>query len=349
MIGSFPGLSKLCDSLEREMGYHFSIADVVYFIRHICIAEGCKNACSHCFSNAPDKVIQTDLKGYSSIMDEVGRVVASTGRPLRFFHMGASTDPAFVKGFSDYLQVWLERFPSFQPVKVFSHGWPLFDNHYSEEFDQMARLLRSCERENLRIVLSFDHFSRLARENRSLYLSNIRDNLFRLVSLLGKERVRVEVFYLPERNHCNATCTLQYWIDRVKEGYAGSFREMVSDCQSHVAPVDLECASVTVDLFTIFETAGLSPKDLIQMSRDCDSIFPSGRGNRFFGVSQDDRQHGLDIQKQKVLYALEDYKYKYDGVIIAPNGSAQMVDYWGYHLGKRLNGGNSLIDYMSCL
>ena len=86
------------------------------------------------------------------------------------------------------------------------------------------------------------------------------------------------------------------------------------------------------------------------MSRDCDSIFSAGRGKQFFEGKQDSaKEKGLEIQENRVLYSLKDYSHKYDGVIINPDGTCQIVDYHGYKVGKYLNNGNPVIPYMSII
>jgi hypothetical protein len=349
MIEDYSGLRCLCECLNDEMGYNFTLCDVVYFIRHVCIAEGCHNACAHCFANAPYQIKQTDLYGYERIMNEIGRILCLNKQPLHFFHMGASTDPAYVNSFAEYLKVWMKSFPRFQQIKIFSHGWYLDIPEQRSEFSRIVQVVNEQHRDNLKFVLSFDHFSALAKKNRQQYQENFLHNLLSLTSAFGKRRVRVEVFYTPRRIHCETHLTLQYWIEEVKRGYSGSFLDMINECKSCSNEVDIDCAEVTSDILSIFSNAGFKPVDLIEMTRDCNSIFPAGRGIVFFDKCQEDKEIGLTIQKKRVLYSLEDYKYKYDGVIITPEGRVQMVNYSGYQLGKFLNNGERIIDYMSVL
>lgn len=79
-----PALVNLCKTLNKDANYNFTPYDVVYFIRHISIAIGCKNACAHCFSNSPHKVSQTSLLGFNKIINEIGYILKQTNL-CRFF------------------------------------------------------------------------------------------------------------------------------------------------------------------------------------------------------------------------------------------------------------------------
>jgi hypothetical protein len=113
---------------------------------------------------------------------------------------------------------------------------------------------------------------------------------------------------------------------------------------------NVECSKVTLGLFNTFKSCGFKPIDIIEMTRDCESIFPAGRGSQFFKDSPDSLVDAcLNIQEKRVLYSLKDYVYKYNGVIINPDGTAYMIDYHGFKVGKDLNNGMPIITYMSTL
>ena len=342
-----PGLVNLCNVLNSETNYNFTPRDVIYFIRHVSIAIGCKNACSHCFSNAPLSVTQTSLQGFQKIINEIGYVLKQSNKSLSFFHLGASNDPASIKNYYKYLEVWRNSMPEYQTIKVFTHGWLLFDNFQQEEFELFLKVIKKYN--NIKVVISFDEFSLLARNNWSLYIHNIVENLSRIVSVVGKNRVRVETFYTPHRKICEPQCTLQYWREQTMLDKTISFDYMINCCNRYSNGKNT-CSKVTNGILQVFSDTNLLPSDLIDMCRDCNSIFPGGRGKRFFkDLPEEFIQMGLDVQEQNVLYSLKDYIYKYNGVIINPNGTVNLVDYYGFVLGKPLNGGKKVIPYMSTI
>ena len=342
----FPGLFKLCKALDFELGYSFNVYDVVYFIRHVSIAVGCKNNCSHCFSNAPISISQTSLQGFARIIKEIGEIVAINNNSLPFFHLGASNDPAFVKNYYSYLLEWRKAMPSFQQIKVFSHGWNLRNDIQVEEFQKYLSVLEQYS--NIKAVISFDSFSKLARANWDIYIQNISQNLNYFISSIGRERIRIEVFYTPERLSCNPKYTLEYWRELILKGNCLSIQDIIEEIDG--CNENNDCAKVTCGLLKVFHLCGLKATDLINMSRDCESIFPAGRGKQFFNnLAQDNYQKGLEIQKKRVLYSLKDYIHKYMGVIILPDGTCQTVNYHGYKAGKILNHGQPIIQYMSLI
>lgn len=340
-----PALVNLCKTLNLETDYIFTPYDVIYFIRHVSIALGCKNACTHCFSDAPLNVTQTSLLGFNKIINEIGYVLKQTNKPLSFFHLGASTDPASIKNYYTYLETWRKALPGFQPIKVFTHGWLLENESQSIEFDNFLSVIDKYQ--NIKIVISFDEFSSLARRDWNHYVDNIAENLSRIVNVVGKKRIRVEVFYTPQRIICKPQRTLQYWRDRVLHDKSISLNEMIEYCNDHPDSYT-NCSKVTSGILKVFSKCKFSAVDLIDMTRDCDSIFPGGRGKHFFkDLPQEYNQTGLKIQEQRVLYSLKDYKYKYNGLIINPDGTACLVDYHGFIIGESINSGNKVIPYMS--
>lgn len=340
-----PALVNLCETLNLETNYNFTPYDVVYFIRHVSIAIGCKNACSHCFSDSPLKVTQTSLLGFSKIINEIGYILKLTNEPLSFFHLGASNDPASIKNYHTYLETWRNAMPDFQTIKVFTHGWMLEDEVQAIEFEKFLRVIDKYE--NIKTVISFDEFSSLARRDWNLYVETIAENLSRIVNVVGKNRIRVEVFYTPYRKFCKPHSTLQYWRDRVLQDKSISLNEMIEHCKSSHDPC-ANCLKVTTGILEVFSKSKLSASELIDMTRDCDSIFPGGRGKQFFkNLQKKYSQMGLEIQEQRVLYPLKNYKHKYNGLIINPDGTANLVNYQGFVVGESINEGNKVIPYMS--
>lgn len=264
---------------------------------------------------------------------------------MSFFHLGASNDPASIKNYYKYLETWRKALPDFQTIKVFTHGWMLEDGDQAVEFDNFLRVIDKYE--NIKIVISFDEFSILARRNWKHYVENIAENLSRVVDVVGKNRIRVEVFYTPHRKICKPQSTLKYWRDQVQLGRSISLNEMIEYCNTSHDEYS-NCLRVTSGILKVFSKCKLSSNDLIDMARDCDSIFPGGRGKQFFkNLPPEYNQMGLEIQEQRVLYSLKDYKYKYNGLIINPDGTACFVDYHGFIIGKNINSGNKVIPYMS--
>lgn len=340
-----PALVNLCETLNLETDYRFTPYDVIYFIRHVSIAIGCKNACAHCFSDSPLRVSQTSLQGFNKLINEIGYILKQTNEPLSFFHLGASNDPASIKKYYKYLETWRSAMPNFQTIKVFTHGWMLEDESQTVEFDNFLRVIDKYE--NIKIVVSFDEFSLLARRNWDLYVENIANNLTRIVNVVGKKRIRVEVFYTPHRKICKPQSTLQYWRERVLQDKSISLSGMIGLCLDSHDPY-ANCLRVTSGILDVFSRCKLSASDLIDMTRDCDSIFPGGRGKQFFrDLPNEYIQMGLEIQENRVLYSLKNYKHKYNGLIINPDGTACLVDYQGFEIGKSINGGKKVIPYMS--
>lgn len=346
-IVSFPRLVELCHHVNRTKGLYFSPLEIVYYIRHLSIADGCKNACSHCFSDSVSTITQTTLSGFQRVISEIGQAIAFTGRPLSFFHLGASTDPASVRGYAMYLQMWRSSFPEFQMIKVFSHGWDLSEKNQLTELSKTLEVARKYG--NIKFVISFDAFSRAARNNWQEYIKNVTANVRRIIDSVGKERIRIEVFYDPSRNKCNKLCTLEHWREEAKRGNRLTLNQIIDECNS-VQDKDSSstCAKVTSGLMSVFMLAGLSVSDLINMSRDCQSVFSAGRAKQYYRTeSHDTIQKGLEIQREHVLYPLKDYKYGYEGLIIYPGGEARFVDYAGFHLLQKINGGKRVISCMS--
>lgn len=340
-----PALVNLCETLNSETNYNFTPFDVVYFIRHVSIAIGCKNACAHCFSDSPLKVTQTSLSGFQRIINEIGYILKQTNEPLSFFHLGASNDPGSVRNYYIYLETWRRAMPDFQTIKVFTHGWMLVDGSQTVEFDNFLRVIDKYD--NIKIVISFDEFSSLARKDWSLYVKNVSENLSRIVSVVGKNRIRLEVFYTPHRKICKPQSTLQYWRNRVSFDKSITLNDMIDDCNANHEPYE-NCIRVTSGILNVFLDCNLSASDLIDMTRDCDCIFPGGRGKQFFkNFPEEYIQMGLEIQEQRVLYLLKNYMHKYNGLIINPDGTACLVDYQGFVLGKFINGGKKVIPYMT--
>ena len=340
-----PALVNLCEILNLETNYNFTPYDIIYFIRHVSIATGCKNACAHCFSNSPLKVTQTSLLGFNKIINDIGYILKQTNKPLSFFHLGASNDPASIKNYYKYLETWRNALPDFQTIKVFTHGWMLEDKDQAVEFDNFLDVIDKYK--NIKIVISFDEFSILARRDWNLYVENIAENLTRIVNVVGKNRIRVEVFYTPHRKICKPQSTLQYWRDQVLLDKSISINEMIEYCNKN-HDTHTNCLRVTSGILNVFSKSKLLASDLIYMTRDCNSIFPGGRGKQFFkNLPSEYIKMGLKIQEERVLYSLKNYKHKYNGLIINPDGTACLVDYQGFVLGKSINGGNKVIPYMS--
>lgn len=345
IVDNCPALSALCNVLKAETEYNFTPYDVIYFIRHVSIAIGCKNACSHCFSNSPSKVEQTSLEGFQRIINEIGYILKESDKPLSFFHLGASTDPASVKNYSQYLEAWRMAMPENQTIKVFTHGWHLTVTDQRREFVKFLDVLKNYQ--NISVVISFDEFSSFARNDWNKYLENIVMNLIAITSVIGKHRVRIEAFYTPERKECNPQCTLQFWREFVMTNTSISFKEMMNICDKFTN-IHPNCSKVTSGVLKVFKDCRFVPLDIADMTRDCESIFPGGRGKNYFkDLSEDYIQMGLSVQEKKVLYSLSEYEHKYNGLIINPDGSAQLVDYYGFVLGKFLNKGQKIISYMS--
>lgn len=345
-IKNYPGLLNLCHHINKDVQIKFSVFDVVYYIRQLSIAYGCHNACSHCFSNSPVRISQTNLDGFQRIINEIGNVIACTHKALSFFHLGASTDPATVLNYSHYLKAWCNSMPEFQPIKVFTHGWNLLN--VDQEKEMMQTLDVAKQRQGLKFVLSFDEFSLMARNNWEEYLVNVCKNLRNIIRAEGKSKVRIEVFYRPERNKCSTKCTLQYWRDALSINNQISFDEIINQCMNHTGALDLSCRKTTIGIIKVFQMAGLKPIDLIDMSRDCNMVFYAGRAKQLYTEQfTEDIQTGIEVQKTKVLYSLKNYEYRYDGIIIYPDGSARLVDYEGFKLKKFINNGDRVIPYMT--
>ena len=345
-VKNFPSLTELCHHVNKVRDFHYAPYEVAYYIRQLSIADGCKNACIHCFSNSPSKVTQTSLSGFQKIISEVGEVVERTGRPLPFFHLGASTDPASVKGYSNYLRIWRASIPESQAIRVFTHGWDLTDKLQSMEFD--STLSVATMHGSIKFVISFDTFSIFARNDWDGYLMNVALMLRRVVDAVGKSRVRMEVFYNLSRNTCKDKYTLQYWRELASREECPSINDILDICENAESSDDRTCAKVTAGMLVVFKQAGLCSSDLVDMSRDCETVFDAGRARQLYqNENQEAIQKGLDIQKKHVLYSLEGYEHKYEGVIIYPDGTARLVDYHGFNLLERLNDGKKVISCMS--
>lgn len=340
------GLTQLCEALNSELGYSFTINEVVYFIRHVSVAIGCKNACSHCFSNSPLSVSQTSLSGFKIIINEIGEIVTRNNKGLSFFHLGAANDPAYIKDYYKYLLEWRDAIPNFQLIKVFTHGWNLFDTSQQIEFNKFLEVIQKYD--TIKVVISFDSFSNFARKDWDKYIYNISQNLREIVSCIGCDRIRVEVFYSPERITCNPELTLDFYRNLLINGCNLTIEDIITKIEC--AGLNDVCSKITLGVLNVFKYCNLDAPKLISMTRDCESIFPAGRGEQYFKTASEDiRNKGLEIQENKVLYSLKDYCHKYNGVIINPDGTCQMVDYHGYKVGRILNDGKPIIPYMSLI
>ena len=176
------GLNQLCETLNNELGYSFNIYDVVYFIRHVSIAVGCKNGCLHCFSDSPNIISQTEIGGFSRIIKEIGNVVDINKKDLSFFHLGAANDPAYVKDYYKYLEIWRNAMPHYQMIKVFTHGWNLKNDKHRGEFEKFLGVLQSYN--NIKVVISFDSFSRFAQLQWNDYIENTAKLLKKIINII---------------------------------------------------------------------------------------------------------------------------------------------------------------------
>lgn len=334
-------LTILCNFLNEEFGYSFTPESVVFFIRQLSIADGCGHSCSHCFSNSKREITQTRLDGFARIIQEIGHTLIAQQSHLDFFHLGASCDPAYIQEYHNYLKVWIDNFPNDHIIKVFSHGWDLSNSQMKDDLQNTLSEATHAQNPNVRFILSFDPFSKLARSNWSQYIENMSNNLRLIESYVGKEKVRLEVFYPPERNLVNEQQTLQYWRDCITNT-AINFEHIFPQIERFGQNA---CSRITVGALEVLQRSGFNATDIPNMVRDCNIIFPAGRGIQHFS-NPTDMKIGLNVQKSHVLYSLDNYKYKYNGVLIYPNGSARLVDYYGFRLGNWLNNGNPVIPYL---
>ena len=337
-------LCNLCHYVNKEPMYQFTPMNIVYFIRQLGIAHGCTNECLHCFAASPNIITQTELNGFGEVINEIGKVISLNSHPLSFFHLGASTDPACVEGYSNYLNLWIDAFPIFQNIKIFTHGWNLINNPINHKELKDTLLTVNMSMRKVRFVISFDCFSKLARTNWDVYIENIYRNVKEIIDQIGKDSVRIEVFYPPERMKAESITLLEYWRQFGKNSSHPTFSltesiNLLNEfCDSNI------CAKITCGVITIFNRLGLNYRDLFNMARDCEMIFNSGRGRNLFR-DEDARtiEEGYKIQKRRVLYSLENYCHNYEGLIIYPDGKVQFVDYLGYKLGKWVNSGRETI------
>lgn len=346
-VEKYKGLRQLTESINRSLSCNFSIIDTVYYIRQLSIAHGCIHSCCHCFSNSPHKVDQMNLVAFKRLIQEIGDIVNITHRKLQFFHLGAATDPASVHAYHLYLDSWISSFPLWYSFRLFTHGWNMYDPDNLAELHNTLIVLDKHKNQIDRIVVSFDDFSILARRNWEDYLYNVVNNINAILSTFSKEKIRIEVFYHPARNHANAVYTLDYWREFVKSNPNISYQSIHKTLSKASDVDDCICAKVTTGLFKVFESCGFAINDIIELSRDCNSIFPAGRGVLLFnGKYSEDKTMAINIQKERVLYPLSNYPYGYKGCIIYPHGAIRLVDYLGFNEQSFLNDGESVIDYI---
>lgn len=347
-IFKMPILSTLCYDINKSSSYSFNPIELAYFIRQVGIAHGCRNACTHCFAESPYNIVQTELSGFAKVIKEIGFAVSKNGKPLKFFHLGASTDPAMVKDYVKYLAVWVNAMPSFQTVKIFSHGWDLSTKNGKTELTDIINLISTTNRD-IRIILSFDCFSISARSNWSKYLKNILYNINLILNFIPKNKLRIEVFYPPERKKAPNIALLEWWRDQAIGDIHYEWKDVLNMIQTN-SDITEVCAKTTFGLLKIFNECHLKFSDLIDMTRDCNMIFCAGRGTSFFkDKTSEYKEEGLNIQKKRVLYSLKDYEYGNNGIIVYPDGRIRFVDYEGFKLGVWINNGEPVINCMSII
>lgn len=337
-----PHVCTLCHYVNKKGNYHFIPSEIVYFIRQLSIAHGCKNACSHCFAAAPNVIEQTQLEGFKNVINEIGSIIAQNNKALSFFHLGASTDPASVRNYAEYLKEWIAAFPKFQKIKIFTHGWSTTDQIEEDELRRTISIIQQAKRD-IRIVISFDCFSMKARTNWDDYVDNICKNVKIIIENLGSDVIRIEAFYPPARNEADSRFTLEYWRNIFKHNNQKNTLQEAMQLLSKYED-DNQCAKVTRGVLTIFHRCGISCSEIFDKTRDCEMIFNSGRGMSLFTNSEKTViDKGFEIQKRRVLYSLKNYCYGNQGLIIYPDGSVRMVDYEGYVLGEWINDRNPVL------
>jgi hypothetical protein len=341
------GLSLLCENLNRNNVFSFSESNVIYFIRQLSAAYGCKNACTHCFSNPSGKIEQMTIDSFERIMNEIGTILFQTQKPLSFFHLGAATDPSMIKDYSKYALIWLNAIPEVQKIKFYTHGWYLDSKKQRREFDNFLAVLDGRKRKNTKFAISFDSFSEYARRDWKSYILNAGANIAAVKTVIPVENLRVEVIYSPEWNHCKPEFKSEYFRQAIdRDGM--SYEHIKNMLQKYKSENDKSCARVTAGSFELLEAADIQITDAVKIVRDCGTIFPGGRAvnNHYRNKSKEEYAIGMETQKRNVLYSLEEYKYKYEGLVIYPSGSARFVDYQGFREGEWLNNGEQIIPYI---
>lgn len=340
-FNEFPNLCNICHHLNKFDSYHFAPFEVIFFIRQLSIAYGCLNACSHCFSAAPKIIQQTDLTGFNMIIREIGLALNRMQSPLLFFHLGAATDPAYIENYASYLKSWANAFPSFQKIKIFTHGWQLDTVKGHKEFiDTLKTIVDTTH--DIKFIISFDCFSNRASTNWESYIDNVCNNVQEIIKQLGKDSIRMEVFYPPSRINADPKTTLEYWrlYYSVVKTYSYKY---AFDILSQYDDDDI-CARTTIGVLTILERCGIPSNDLSTMTRDCEMIFNGGRAKSWFKEESESAiEKGYEIQKRRVLYSLDGYCFGNNGLVIYPDGRARIVNYEGFELGAWLNEGNQVL------
>lgn len=342
------GLTMLADLLQREVGWAVTPERAAYFIRQLHIGTGCLHQCSHCFAQSPTVLRQATLSSFRRLAAEIGIAVRRIGEPLPFLYFGASSDPSAIENFDCYLLTWVKSMPSWQSVKVFTHGWLLADANQRNEFTKVLKLFkRICDRVQTG-ALSVDSFSALARLDWSSYLSNVAENLRGFAQVLPLSALKLQVHFPLDRLRLTGPVTLQYWRDHVLRGEElPDDRNLTDRIESQVDENSQACARLTSAVFRIGVMAGLTTTETALIARDGGVPFASGRARTFFeGRPQDDADLALKIQREQTLRPLESFEYGSQGVVILPDGRARLVDCEGYRLGNWLNANAPVFSYM---
>jgi hypothetical protein len=323
--------------------------EVPYFVRQIEIAHGCINFCTHCFAAPPQQIEQMDLSGFSLLAKEFGDVARIKQDEYTFLYLGATTDPAVVRNFYRYLEIWIKSLPQWHYVKVYSHGWQLWFSRQKQEYSRLLNILSKYKARIKTFGLSVDLFSLSARREWVSYLKNLAENLMGLLDALSIEQVKLQITYPLERLDADQEYCIQYYRDKTINSRDFPDDKKIDELITKGLSTKYEeIARLTKGVFLIGDMAGLSRFQTSYISRDGGIPFASGRARTFYKKSNvHAAQQALESQQEHTLYSLKDYIFGNNGLLIMPNGSLRLVDYLGFKLGEKLKNGEVVVPYLS--
>lgn len=341
------GLQSLAEALASCTHYRVSAVEAAYLVRQIHIGHGCVNGCSHCFANPPSTLEQMTSTSFRRLALEFAEAARRRREIFPFLFLGASSDPGMISEFAVYARSWITALPDWHPVRFYTHGWMLASNMQEREFNAFLTVLRDFPCRIGRLAFSVDMFSKFARDDWAGYLSNVARNLKAVSDILRPKALKLDVTYPPSRLSVASIYTIEYWR-ALAAGSAGfPSNDDVIRSLSHTSNGDeSECSQLTTAIFTIGKRAGLSMRQTALICRDAGAAFPSGRARSFYAARpREDAEMALAGQRDHGLYALRGFRYGTTGIVLMPNGSARLVDYLGYRLGKWLRSGRVIIPY----
>lgn len=348
-LNSCVGLESLCSAWQRETGKLMTPAEAVHRIRQINVGKGCAHACDHCFASPSTHTQQMMLESFRRFADEIGVALRTSGRPLAFCYLGAETDIAVIRHAADYLRVWLDALPHWQPLKLYTHGWVLNSRDQMIEMEAVLALLAERVDRVSILGLSIDAFSAFAKTDFESYILNAAANLRAFHSFLPVAKLKLQVTYPVDRLDTCGPATLRYHTTLHREGADLGTAKAALDviCSRQQDDPQGVCARLTASVLEIGCRAGLSHSDTVAISHDNGPAFPAGRAIRFYRQrNETDIRRALTQQIRTCLRPLNSHEHGFNGLIIDVDGSVPIVDYLGYRVYRRLLEGRRIIPYI---